>query len=60
VDYPRRFDAIQVGHGDVHQHHAGIQLQYHPFRLAPGAYLAHHLDLAGGGEQGVVAHSCRK
>ena len=40
----RRVDAVQIGHGDVHQHHLGLDGKNPVQRRAPVGGFPHHLN----------------
>ncbi len=51
-DAAGRLDAVQAGHGDVHENHVGSQPAGQFDGLLPGAGLADQLGLRVGGEDG--------
>ena len=57
-DEPGRLDAVEHGHGDVHQHHVGLQLLGQAGRLVAVARLADHLEalVLHGAAQALAQH----
>ena len=50
-DQPRRLDAIQTRHHDIHRHHLGAQRRGLPHRLLAVGGTAHYLNAPIGGER---------